>query len=171
MLKREEAHGCEEPWASPTSGGWRAERAAMVSPDRQGPLEAHQGVRSEDLWTLPRLPRPVDSYGSKKRFHSRPPSAWKSPLKLEIPTVAWKTHGVSHERPQALLLLAFTPEAGRKRNTQEPRQKEAIGLTPFQVSTETGEAHKRRFSPDAERLSPPSGMQRRPGISDIGTAT
>ena len=43
------------------------------------------------LWTLPGLPRPVYGHGSKKRFHSRPPSACKSPVKLEIPTPPWKT--------------------------------------------------------------------------------
>ncbi len=45
-------------------------------------------------------PRPVGAAGTaaargrlwkQKRFHSRPPSAWKSPVKLEIPTVPWKT--------------------------------------------------------------------------------
>ena len=80
------------------------------------------------LWTLPGLTRPVDVYGSKERFHSRPPSAWKSPVKLEIPTVPWKTLCVSHERPQALRPLAFTSDAKEQKQMNNSRTKAKAGI-------------------------------------------
>lgn len=95
------------------------------------------------LWTLPGLPRPVDGYGSRKRFHSRPPSAWESPVRLAIPTAPWKTpkstaFPTSAHRPCGCCARSRAKSRSNSK-TQEPGQKLGSGLPSLNyVSTETG---------------------------------
>ena len=53
--------------------------------------------RTPGLWTLPDLPRPVDAAREQEAARSRrPPAAWESPMKLEIPTGPWKALRAFH---------------------------------------------------------------------------